>query len=533
MCKGNAPKRTETSNIDAIALGGIDCRPYSSTFSSKMYCQQISEKLASRPGEPGYEECECADSALNNDWSGSGCCLAGGMFQGKDLAGVGCLFSIPGAVDTNWLGQDDKSSTELDLGKAVEEYISRKDLKPQSVFVCPAPGIGQAEHQKFDYFESYDGQSQFVTFYDTGLPRVQIGDELNKSAIPYTSHVTGGTGHYMPPAGLHTHAGGPVLSIGNPSQMTRNIYIGPAKRPFIFEWQRAGGIFPKSCGTTHCLPTVRMLQSDKNFMQLDATQKQTGQGLPFEGLVSLGYLSGIPVYLHQPFFMGGDKELYAQLNNSYVQADPGNGINAYHRSGDYYLYTDSPAHVEFVVGGNNSNYQLVDKAWVEQHRTSFETYLDLEGATGITLESRIRYGVSYSIWECNPELNPACLLALQSKSQARCYKDFGRKFLSSLLPVAKEFLEVQGQDEFTFPCSAANVFTPNVVGGKVLPVYWFSLSTTARPEDVDQLIGLGYTLAKWHHAYFTLLFVAFILTHQFVSVWSTNPNASAKTGPVS
>lgn len=528
-CTGNAPKRTETSDVDGIILGGIDCKPYSGTFSTKMYCEDVESYLSLHPGAPGFEECQCAG---NEDWADSGCCLAGGMIQGADLTGLGCLAPIPGAVDTNLLGQDKESSSKLDLGKAVESYIKRQDLKTQSVFMCPAPGVNQAEFQKFDYYETFGGQSQWVSFLDTGLPRVQIGDDLNKSAIPYTSRVSGGSGHYMPPAGLLAHSGGLGLAIGYPSQQTREVYIGPAKRSFSFAWQNANGLYPKSCGSKNCINTLRHVQTDSNFMRKDGSLIETGQGLPFNGLVSLGYLSGVPVYLHQPFFLGGDEELYTQLNNSFVQAVPGNGINMYHSNRAYYTYTNTPPR-QFVVGSNNSEYQLVNKAWVEKRRTSFETYLDTESATGITLESRVRYGVSYSIWECNPELYPSCLLALKSKGQEHCYSDFGKQFFSSLPSDAKTYLESQARDNFTFPCSAANVFTPNVVGGKILPVYWFSMSTTARPDDVDGLISIGYIWRKWHRGYSFLMFVGVWLTQSFILTWVTPANTFAKTKPVS
>ena len=175
----------------------------------------------------------------------------------------------------------------------------------------------------------------------------------------------------------------------------------------------------------------------------------------------------------------------------------------------------------------------MDKAWVEKRQTSFETYLDTESATGITLESKVRYGVSFSIWECNPELNPSCLLALKSKGQGDCYDDFGKQFFSSLPSDAKSYLESQAQDKFTFPCSAAKIFTPNVVGSKILPLYWFSMSATVRPENVDGLISIGYIWRKWHRGYSFLIFVGVWLTQTFILTWVTLANNFATTKQVS
>ena len=531
MCEGTAPNRHLTSIIDEIALGGIDCKPYSSTFSTKMYCQKVADVLAATPGANGFEECQCADG--NNNWSESGCCLAGGMLARNDLTGYGCLSPIPGVVDSNFLGQDTTDSDKLDLGRAIETYINNKNLKSSSVFLCPAEGKGLAEHQKFGYYETYDGESQYVSFYDTGYPRVQPRDALDENAISYTSTVTGGTGKYMPPAGFNSIAGGQTISIGYPSNKTQQVFIGPAKRPFEFEWQHDQGFYPKTCGTSLCVSTSRFLQSEKNFLRLDADQAETGQGLPFDGLQSLGHLAGIPVYLHQPFFMGGDEELYTQSNNSHVQSTSGNGIQLYH-SGDYNSYEDVTDPGGYVVGGTNGNYQRVDKDWVEENSKSFETFLDVESATGITLESRIRYGVSYSIWECNPEVNPACILAVKSKGQAKCYNDFGQAYLQDLNSAVKTFLETNGQDEFTFPCSAANVFTPNVVAGKILPAYWFSANSTARPQDVDKLMAAGKLYAGIHHIYVFLIVVAGYLHFWFLSTSSGGEGAKpAKTQPVS
>ena len=70
-----------------------------------------------------------------------------------------------------------------------------------------------------------------------------------------------------------------------------------------------------------------------------------------------------------------------------------------------------------------------------------------------TLDLRL-FQISHSIWECDPDSNDKCKVA----QEGICY-------------------------ESKYPCSAANVLTPNVVGGKILPFVWYEDKTLHSPDE--------------------------------------------------
>jgi hypothetical protein len=54
----------------------------------------------------------------------------------------------------------------------------------------------------------------------------------------------------------------------------------------------------------------------------------------------------------------------------------------------------------------------------------------------------------------------------------------------------KNDLEMLGRNNMTYPCSAANLFLPHVVGGKILPMYWYEGSMVhATVDDIDNLVA--------------------------------------------
>ena len=62
---------------------------------------------------------------------------------------------------------------------------------------------------------------------------------------------------------------------------------------------------------------------------------------------------------------------------------------------------------------------------VAQNKNMLQSYMDLEPATGLGIRSKLRFGMSYSVWECYPETNENCTLARHSGEEARCYGAVG------------------------------------------------------------------------------------------------------------
>ena len=188
VCDGKTAERDTTNVMDEITLGGIDCAPYSFTYSTKKMCNDIFQTLTVAPNTPGYEQCVCADGS--DDWMTKGCCLAGGKLE-TDLTGWGCLYSVPGKIGPNYLGKTG------DVGRAIETWISKApaDEPKNSQFMCPAKGSRTAEQKELGFFEQYESQNEFTTYYDTGRDRIQQRDSESTSAVPYVSTVTGSSPH--------------------------------------------------------------------------------------------------------------------------------------------------------------------------------------------------------------------------------------------------------------------------------------------------------------------------------------------------
>ena len=265
-----------------------------------------------------------------------------------------------------------------------------------------------------------------------------------------------------------------------------------AKRPFSYEFQI--DIYgARGCGTEKCLTAARFHLSDDEFTKTDS-KSESGKGTPYNGLQPIGHLVGSPMYLHRPFFLNGDEELYSQKNNTYLTKSNGNGVNIYH-AGSYGNDINAADPGSFTVGETNENFKLVDKAWVEGNN-NFPAFLDIEGATGITFTSSVSYGFSQSIWECNPKTNAHCKLAAKSQNGAACYEDYGTTYFNALSSADKSALNSLERNEFTYPCSATNLISPKVTAGKIIPTYWFDSTSALHPTKVDPFVEDGALFYK-------------------------------------
>lgn len=501
-CSGTAPSRYEADSPDEIALGDIDCMPYSSTFATMMQCNAIDSHLSSNPNDPEYSACICADGS--SDWTTEGCCLAAGMLGGEDLIGNGCLFEVEGVLDdTNYAGTA-SGSTSVNIGAALESYITNEPSSKSSRFTCPATGAPSLpEHELFNRFEVHQGQSSYELYYATGHPRIQQDDKsatTNSSAIYSLPASSGYELTYVPPKGLDFNSPPNTLSSGTARLVPHPIHVEAGKVPVDFfndkDWgyavQRA-----KTCGTSECLLAARMSSMDSSFVRSEATDAM-GRGMPYDGLQPIGHDdgpsdSGRPVYFHQPLYLNGDAELLSQQNNSHVDSATasGNGIQIYRPIAE----ESDPG--SFTVGDANPNYSLVQETTWTTDDGDLRSYFDIEPATGIVARSRMRFGKSYSIWECDPATNANCNRAGEgggssSSSASDCYQTVART------------------TGLTYSCSAGNVLTPKVVGGKIMPHHWYEEFTKgAAPEEIDALhsiIQQRHTSLRWWTGWLLLFF---------------------------
>ncbi|KAL9180056.1 hypothetical protein ACHAXT_008026 [Thalassiosira profunda] len=505
-CSGAAPGRDETSDVDKIKLGGIECLPYTSTFETKAKCTAIDAALQADPNAPGYEACACANDS--DEWSSQGCCLAGGMHGGDDLMGEGCLFEVAGVVDPNYAGMDSSVANAVDLGAALQSWIDREAPSSSSEFMCPAEGVQIDEHAKFAYYETFDGDDDHVTYYHTGNDRIRQGDVADDASLEYKTAVTGTSGRYFEPKGLFAKVGTSQISDGYPQAIPHPVYVPSAKRSidFVFPGMRQNQVRNQLCGTEECIVSARLLPNSTVF----AADEASGSGMPYAGLQPVGHTrgpsaTGRPEYFHHPLYFDGDAALYSQQNSSHADGADGNGIKIYRPT------TGSENPGAFDASAPGDNYQLVDKAYVDSQQGTLASHIDFEVSTGLGARQRMRFGTSYSIWECDPATNAHCKLAVSSKGANGCYATAGATAFDAKTTADKNDLATLGRNDLTYPCSAANLLTPNVVGGKILPMYWYEESTIhATAEEVDVLAAYADSYMQSGDVFITMLTLSLI-----------------------
>lgn len=477
-CVGYAPGRQETSDVEKVKLGNIECKPYTPAYEAIAKCKAASAALLLNPSAAGMEACVCANDS--DEWNSKGCCLAAGKHSGRDLRGEGCLFEVAGVVDPNYAGIDTTIANAVDLGTALRSWISKEESKTASNFMCPAIGSALDEHKKLGYYESYDGSKEHATYYSTGYARMRQDDVTNPTSNASISAVTGGSGKYFVPKGLTTKVGTSQFSDGIPANATHTVYVPDAKKAiaFAFEGIRPNGVRNQICGSGTCIVSARLRPAASTF-DFNSAVASDGTGLPFNGLKQVGHLSGSsktgrPEYIHHPLYYWGASALYTQQNNSYAERPDGNGIKIYRP-----LTNSAPG----AFDASGSNYQLVDKTYVDSQKDALLSHIDIEVGTGLGARQRMRFGKSYSIWECDPAINAKCQRAVKSKGSASCYGTAGATAFDALATADRIDLGVLGRNNMTFPCSAANLLTPHVVGGKILPMYWYEESTIHATAD--------------------------------------------------
>jgi hypothetical protein len=491
MCSGFAPERHSLSNTDEIVLGDIDCKPYSSTFSTVKMCSDIESMLDITPDEPGYDACVCADGS--EDWKTSGCCLASGTFNNIDLTATGCLYPVSGVLDSNYAGMASDSSSDvpkIDLGKAVEDWSENEESSRSSRFMCPIEGISKPEHAFFGYYEKFDGQENHTTFYFSGDKRMKQQDVKNGTA--YVSTVTGYDPQHFKPVGLKAPFNEMQLSTGHFNRANNPIWIPDIKSSlnFVEDWLAR----PIICDSSELCHILARLKPAKNMLSGSSNPEifyPSGLGLPYDGLLTTGFMegptaNGRPTYFHQPLYLDGNETLYSQGVNIYrpknVNSDPG----------------------AFTVGGSNTNYELVTKELVDSLKSEIQSYIDLEPATGRGIRSKMRFGFSASVWEgasnlLSPNLDDEKIIPSYWKAEERTFVDDDD--VSELSEIARKYRKTQQRYGLTMILFYGALY---IVGLPMLchigffqgPQEYLKNSNTSTREQRGKSLALGQSTAS-------------------------------------
>lgn len=250
------------------------------------------------------------------------------------------------------------------------------------------------------------------------------------------------------------------------------VYMKGMKAPIDFteDWG-VRAIFCDQNDVDKLCHIVSRLRPSKDAFTMTNVTALAGTGLPYSGVQAIGSMEGPttkgrPAYFHNPLYVHGDEDLLSQQDNAHVDSLDGNGIKIYRAVNP----NDDPGsfstgNTQFAHVTSNANLTKVNHEFLEQ--TSYESYIDIEPATGLGVRTNLRHGVSHSLWECDPESNDNCKLSKGGK----CYSS-------------------------TYPCSAANVFTPDVIGGKIIPTFWYE--DKSQPASDDEITELSSKANGYH-----------------------------------
>lgn len=203
--------------------------------------------------------------------------------------------------------------------------------------------------------------------------------------------------------------------------------------------------------TNHFLPVVDHATDPAEIEDL-----QKHGVLPYQNMNNLVYsLNGIPVIMSYPNFFRSDEAMLTQSNNLDKKTSSTSGVILY-RTRDGYT-KDSPT--------LETPEQITLETWDNYGDDNFRGFLDIEPATGLTLEGKIANQFSVYLWNCNPKLDSTCNLARNTTTRSLCYTNG------------------------MLPCSFSNVFTPRVMGSKVIPIYWLYTTPGAPTKASGDLVA--------------------------------------------
>lgn len=195
--------------------------------------------------------------------------------------------------------------------------------------------------------------------------------------------------------------------------------------------------------TANYYETQFELSSDR----VELEKLQRNGMVPYQNIFDTYYTSnGRPIIMSAPNFYGSESIVLSQSNNQKRRSNLTVGVNLY-RTRDGYDKDSTLLTTPSLI---------TTETW----DTFYESYIGtiaIEPATGVTLDGSVVNQMSTHTWNCDTSVDPTCALYFYNKTFSRgrlCYKN--------------------GQS--SYPCSANNVFTPFVMGGKILPIFWLRAS---------------------------------------------------------
>jgi len=453
-CDARLPRQIPSH--DVRFLSGVSCRPYAFSMLTALVCDP----------SIGGSGCECADGS---DWStGKGCCLAKGSNSqlGLDsLAGLGCLYEVPGIIgDRNFVSAQQVRDFYGTNHRAGEFTGCETDENGKKTWERAGWGSLRNGQTQQDLWQ-WDQADPTNDFLPPSPGRTAVFQDAAKRAVlggkTYTSTIRGSLGMRFPGLGVSSELWSNHLTKkGQIYNETFQVYVAQAKRPVSIEYSHTASL--KGVDTN-------VYKTNKKIMDRDFEDNaKTGTGVPMNGADCLTYNYGFPVFVHRPNYLYGDAKLLTQKEPPARLEYTGTrsiGVKLYRSYG----YGPQSKPLESLLP--------IDAAAVDEYAEEFDTAINIEPASGLAVAAHSRLGASFAVFSCDPNdaFNPSC--GLFPNSAGQCYTQFADK--NPLLV------------NTSFPCSAANVFSPKVIGDILVPQYWVDQTSELNDHAANQLSNAG------------------------------------------
>lgn len=190
-----------------------------------------------------------------------------------------------------------------------------------------------------------------------------------------------------------------------------------------------------------------------NTTDIEASERNGNN--PAQNMNNNMYNLDLPIIVSFPMFYRSEERMLSQTDNQDRISSSTSGVNLYRTRSDY--SKDSTTITPELITAEN---------WEEFGLSDYRGSVDIEPATGISLAGVIVNQVSIFTFNCNPMLDPSCgLKGSLAADGEMCYNQQG----------------------VTFPCNQANVLSPKMMGGKVLPWTWFTINAELPDSAIDSL----------------------------------------------
>jgi len=203
-----------------------------------------------------------------------------------------------------------------------------------------------------------------------------------------------------------------------------------------------------------------------------AENQAMGAGVPYAGVQNLAYILGAPTYVSRPLFMFGDPALLTQSSNAdkFMVAPRAAGFE-----GGIKLYSAYDYKMPHELLDTP---RLIDPDFLDENIDYYDTFLDIEPASGKTISAHKRLMASPSVWSCDPARQSSCGLfpayPIVADKSGDCYTAY-----------------TASSGQKPYPCSAANILTPRVMADKAIPAFWMDQTATLTQDQADKVATLG------------------------------------------